>query len=493
MYINTKQNQKIILKFMEIKLFAKRISILFLLILAITTNMIYAQNTDIISGRVSSSIGEPMIGASVMVKGTTNGTITDLDGNFKVEASSTATLIISYVGYVTQEVQIAGRKAVNITLKEDTGLLEEIVVVGFGTQKKVNLTGAVGLADAESLKERPVLNATQALQGLVPGLQITQTNGTLGDTPTINIRGTGTIGEGSSGSPLILIDGMEGDLNMINPQDIASVSVLKDAASSSIYGSRAPFGVILITTKTGSKDKISINYNNSFRWASPIKMMKMMNSVNFASFLNDAMTNSGRSPQFVLDHVNRMEDYMNAVPCGPGQRRKVDGTIIYAIDPDVNGQWLDGYANGIDNVNIFDEIYKGTTFNQEHNFSASGGNDRINYYVSFNYMHQDGFMKIGNDDLKRYNTTTKLNITLTDWLKLNLSTRFTRQDYEHPFFMDNWEYYELVGRSSWPNIPLYDRNGYYFNAPSVPLKLAEQGRKQEATNRQSVSAGRIYD
>ena len=482
MYINTKQNQKIILKFMEIKLFAKRISILFLLILAITTNMIYAQNTDIISGRVSSSIGEPMIGASVMVKGTTNGTITDLDGNFKVEASSTATLIISYVGYVTQEVQIAGRKAVNITLKEDTGLLEEIVVVGFGTQKKVNLTGAVGLADAESLKERPVLNATQALQGLVPGLQITQTNGTLGDTPTINIRGTGTIGEGSSGSPLILIDGMEGDLNMINPQDIASVSVLKDAASSSIYGSRAPFGVILITTKTGSKDKISINYNNSFRWASPIKMMKMMNSVNFASFLNDAMTNSGRSPQFVLDHVNRMEDYMNAVPCGPGQRRKVDGTIIYAIDPDVNGQWLDGYANGIDNVNIFDEIYKGTTFNQEHNFSASGGNDRINYYVSFNYMHQDGFMKIGNDDLKRYNTTTKLNITLTDWLKLNLSTRFTRQDYEHPFFMDNWEYYELVGRSSWPNIPLYDRNGYYFNAPSVPLKLAEQGSKMRQTD-----------
>ena len=472
MYINTKQNQKIILKFMEIKLFAKRISILFLLILAITTNMIYAQNTDIISGRVSSSIGEPMIGASVMVKGTTNGTITDLDGNFKVEASSTATLIISYVGYVTQEVQIAGRKAVNITLKEDTGLLEEIVVVGFGTQKKVNLTGAVGLADAESLKERPVLNATQALQGLVPGLQITQTNGTLGDTPTINIRGTGTIGEGSSGSPLILIDGMEGDLNMINPQDIASVSVLKDA----------PFGVILITTKTGSKDKISINYNNSFRWASPIKMMKMMNSVNFASFLNDAMTNSGRSPQFVLDHVNRMEDYMNAVPCGPGQRRKVDGTIIYAIDPDVNGQWLDGYANGIDNVNIFDEIYKGTTFNQEHNFSASGGNDRINYYVSFNYMHQDGFMKIGNDDLKRYNTTTKLNITLTDWLKLNLSTRFTRQDYEHPFFMDNWEYYELVGRSSWPNIPLYDRNGYYFNAPSVPLKLAEQGSKMRQTD-----------
>ena len=478
---------------MGIKLFAKHISILFFVILVITTNMIYAQNTTNISGKISSSIGEPMIGASIMVKGTTNGTITDIDGNFRIEASPTATLIISYVGYVTQEVQIADRKSVNIILKEDTGLLEEIVVVGFGTQKKVNLTGAVGLADAENLKDRPVLNAAQALQGLVPGLQITQTNGTLGDTPTINIRGTGTVGEGSSGSPLILIDGMEGDLNMINPQDIASISVLKDAASSSIYGSRAPFGVVLITTKNGSIDKISINYNNSFRWSSPIKMMDMMNSVDFASFLNDAMTNSGRSPQFVLDHVNRMKDYLNAIPCGPGQRRKADGSIIYAIEPDVNGQWLDGYANGIDNVNIFNEIYKGTTFNQEHNFSASGGNDKLNYYVSFNYLHQDGFMKIGNDDLKRYNTTTKLNITLTDWLKLNLSTRFARQDYKHPFFMDNWEYYELVGRSSWPNIPLYDRNGYYFNSPSIPLKLAEQGSKMRQADNLYQQVGFVIE
>ncbi|WP_308777705.1 TonB-dependent receptor [uncultured Bacteroides sp.] len=442
------------------------------------------QQSAEIKGRIVDQNGEAIIGATVRESGTSNGTISDFDGNFTLNvASASASLEISYIGYETQTVKATPGKVLLVTLRESSQVLDEVVVVGFGTQKKVNLTGAVGLTDAESLKERPVLNATQALQGLVPGLQITQSNGTLGDTPTINIRGTGTIGEGSSGSPLILIDGMEGDLNMINPQDIASVSVLKDAASSSIYGSRAPFGVILITTKSGGKGKVSINYNNSFRWSSPIKMMEMMNSVDFASFLNDAMTNSGRSPQFTLDHVNRMKDYMNATPVGPGTRRKADGSLIYAIDPDANGQWLDGYANGIDDVNIFDEIYKGTTFNQEHNFSASGGSDKLNYYVSFNYLHQDGLMKIGDDDLKRYNATAKFNMTLTNWLKLNLSMRFSRQDYKHPFFMDNWEYYELVGRSSWPNIPLYDRNGYYFNAPSVPLKLAEQGSKyQQADN-----------
>lgn len=449
---------------------------------------------QVIKGRVTDDTGEPVIGATVTEDGNaSNGTITDINGDFTIEITVGNELNVSYIGYKQVQITPTNGQALSVTLKEDTQTLDEVVVVGFGTQKKINLTGAIGITDSESLKERPVLNATQALQGLIPGLQITQSNGTLGDTPTINIRGTGTIGEGSSGSPLILIDGMEGDLNMVNPQDIATVSVLKDAASSSIYGSRAPFGVILITTKSGSKSKISINYNNSFRWSTPIKMMEMMNSVDFASFLNDAMTNSGRSPQFTLDHVNRMKAYREATPCGPGQRMTADGTIIYAIEPNSDGQWLDGYANGIDDVNIFDEIYKGTTFNQEHNFSASGGNDQLNYYVSFNYLHQDGFMKIGDDDLKRYNGTAKFNMTLTNWLKLNLSLRFTRQNYKYPFAMDNWEYYENIGRSSWPNIPLYDRNGYYFNAPSMPLKLADQGSKIRQTDNLYQQVGLVLE
>ncbi len=176
-------------------------------------------------------------------------------------------------------------------MKEDTEILNEVVVVGFGTQKKVNLTGSVGVAEAKELESRPVMNATQALQGLIPGLQISTNTGEMDKNMSINIRGTGTIGDGSSGSPLVLIDGMEGDLNSVNPQDIENISVLKDAAAASIYGSRAPFGVILITTKEGKTGKMSINYNNSFRISNPINLPKMMDSYTFANFFNSASLN----------------------------------------------------------------------------------------------------------------------------------------------------------------------------------------------------------
>ena len=224
------------------------------------------QQTQVV-GVVNDAMG-PVIGASVLEKGTTNGTITDFDGRFILNVKSGATLVISYIGYKSQEVKVVPGKEINVLLVEDTETLDEVVVVGFGTQKKVNLTGAVGTVDSKALESRPVTNAAQALQGLVPGLQISQNSGSLESTPSINIRGVGTIGEGSSGSPLVLIDGMEGDLNTVNPQDIENVSVLKDAAASSIYGSRAPFGVILVTTKSGKAGKTQINYNNSFRWNS---------------------------------------------------------------------------------------------------------------------------------------------------------------------------------------------------------------------------------
>ena len=167
---------------------------------------------------VKDANGEPVIGANVTVKGQSIGTITDIDGRFVLDAPKDAVLQITYIGYVSQEVKVFGKKELNVVLKEDTETLDEVVVVGFGTQKKVNLTGAVGLATAKELESRPVTSATQALQGLVPGLQISTSTGELDKTADISIRGTGTIGEGSSGAPLILIDGMEGDLNTVNPQ-----------------------------------------------------------------------------------------------------------------------------------------------------------------------------------------------------------------------------------------------------------------------------------
>lgn len=184
------------------------------------------QEQNKVTGIVKDANGEPVIGANVTVKGQSIGTITDIDGRFVLDAPKEAVLQITYIGYVSQEVKVFGKKELNVVLKEDTETLDEVVVVGFGTQKKVNLTGAVGLATAKELESRPVTSATQALQGLVPGLQISTSTGELDKTADISIRGTGTIGEGSSGAPLILIDGMEGDLNTVNPQDIENISVL---------------------------------------------------------------------------------------------------------------------------------------------------------------------------------------------------------------------------------------------------------------------------
>lgn len=440
------------------------------------------QNKITVSGTVRDASGESVIGASVLEKGTTNGTVTDLDGNFSLSVSEGAILEISFIGYKTQEVKVQPGQTVNITLKEDTEVLDEVVVVGFGTQKKVNLTGSVSVVSSEDIAQRPVTNATQALQGVVPGLQITQTNGSLEDTPSINVRGTTTIGQGTSGSPLVLIDGMEGNLNSVNPQDIASISVLKDAAASSIYGSRAPFGVILVTTKSGSTEgKTTINYNNSFRWGTPMNMNHMMNSVDFASWMNDTFTNGGSGVYFTPERMEQIVGYHNATPYGPGQRIAEDGTILYSLGAGSNGQWLDGYANGIDDIDWYDVIYKKWTFSQEHNFSVNGGTKKLNYYASFNYLDQGGFMNLGEEGLERYNATAKIGSELTEWLRFNYTMRFTREDYKRPSTLTSSLYSDMA-RQGWPILPLYDRNGYYYSSPSPALGLAEGGVDKKQTD-----------
>lgn len=306
-----------------------------------------------VTGRVVDANGEPVIGATIKEQGTANGTITDFDGNFALDVADNAMIEVSYIGYKSQELKAVAGKTLSVTLREDTEMLDEVVVVGFGTQKKVNLTGAVGVADAEVLESRPVTSATQALQGLVPGLQITTNTGEMDKSMNINIRGTGTIGEGSSGSPLVLIDGMEGDINSVNPQDIENVSVLKDAAASSIYGSRAPFGVILVTTKKGKSGKTSINYNNSFRISSPINLPQMMDSYTFANYFNSASrNNNGGGNVFKDETMQRMLDYQSGID--------TDGILASS-----NGQWgkpdYDPFTTAYANTDWFREIYKNNT------------------------------------------------------------------------------------------------------------------------------------
>ena len=225
------------------------------------------QSNSLMKGVVVDAAGEPVIGASVVEQGTTRGTVTDIDGRFELSAAANATLRISYIGYKTADVAAAPNT--KVVLEDDNALLDELVVVGYGRQKKVNLTGAVANIDLDrTLASRPELDVAKALQGAVPGLSIVNSNGDIDSQPSVRIRGLGTLSNGQSSSPLIVVDGVPtDDLSMINANDIASISVLKDAASSSIYGSRAAFGVILITTKQADKgDRVQLKYNGYFAW-----------------------------------------------------------------------------------------------------------------------------------------------------------------------------------------------------------------------------------
>ena len=259
-------------------------------------------------GTVKEPSGEPVIGATVSVKGQQGGTISDINGYFVLDGVKRGQIIrISYVGYEPLEIVWKGTP-VDVTLKENSKVLNEVVVVGYGTQKKVNVTGAVSMVNKDVLENRPVVSVTQALQGEVPGLNLSVGNygGSLEGSMNINVRGTGTIGSGSTSSPLVLVDGVEGDLTAINPNDVESISVLKDAASSSIYGSRAAFGVILVTTKSGKAGKVHVSYSGNVRFNHGIGIPEMANSVEFANMFNAANTNAGGSVIFTDSQIKNM-------------------------------------------------------------------------------------------------------------------------------------------------------------------------------------------
>lgn len=418
------------------------------------------------SGVVLDQQGEPIIGAAVTEVGNPNNGIgTDYDGNFTLKVKPGAKLRITYVGCKPIEVEAGAN--MTITMQDDNNLLDEIVVVGFGTQKKVNLTGSVSVADQKALSERPVNSAAQALQGVVPGLQITTSNGSLETNPSINIRGTGTIGEGSSGSPLILIDGMEGDINTINPQDIESISVLKDAAAASIYGSRAPFGVILIKTKSGGDGRVSVNYNNSFRFSNLINMAHTMDSYTFANYFNYGCENTaGWGPHFSSEWVGRILNYQLG--------KFKDSTIP-------NGTHWGDYDRANDNIDWYGTVYKKSNFSQEHNLSVSGGTEKIHYYFSANFLNQPGMIAWGKEGLKRYNLTGKFSADLFKWLNFSFSTRWTRSDYIRPATLTD-NLYQVLGRQGWPVLPLYDPNGHLFDAPSPVNGLLNGGSDKTQTD-----------
>ncbi len=416
-------------------------------LMCLNVSNLWAQETMSVSGVVVDELLEPLIGVTVLVEGTSTGTITDFDGKYLINnVEKGKTLVFSYIGYQTIKIE-ADKSVINVNMKDDSQNLDEVVVVGFGSQKKVNLTGSVAVADAETFAERPVTTATQALQGLVPGLNITSNTGNLGSNPSLNIRGTGTIGSGSNGSPLVLIDGIEGDINTLNPQDIETVSVLKDAASSSIYGSRAPFGVILITTKRGKSGKMTVNYNNSFRFSSQVNVPKAANSLAFANLINDAYTNNNKSPFFGLgenDDMWYIEQYMQ-------------GNLEHAVRPSTKNPELYNFTGqeAHDNIDWFDEVYDDSAFGQEHNLTVSGGSEDHQIYMSANYLNQGGFIALQKDRLNRYSTNLSASGNIFKFLKYNYNIKFLRRDYTEPYGADQLS----MASSAWPTTPKYDAHG----------------------------------
>lgn len=325
-----------------------------------------AQNATV-KGVVKDASGEPVIGASVKVKGsTTTGTVTNLDGDFSLNGVQKGqTLIITYIGCDPQEVKWTGQ-TLDIVLKDNSQSLNEVVVVGYGTQKKANLSGAVASVDGKVLENRPITNIGQGLQGVVPNLNVSVGSGAPGQSSSFNVRGNTSL---NGGSPLVLVDNVQMDANLVNPDDIESISVLKDAASSAIYGARAAYGVILITTKKGKRsDKPVVSLSATGYWQNPTKSFHNVNSLKYLEMMDEAYQNDGGSGHKLNPLV-----YEYAKKYAEGTWKE---PVFYDPAYDQNKY---GYCG---NTDWWDELYK-TSFSQIYTANISGGSDRTTYYASF--------------------------------------------------------------------------------------------------------------
>ena len=394
---------------------------------------VYQQTRILVSGRILDSSGQPVPGASVIEKGTTNGVDTDIDGKFAISVKSGSSLEVSCIGYET--VSVAASENLSVTLREDTQFLDEVVVVGFGTQKKVNMTGSVAAVDVDkAFGSKPITDVSKGLQGVVPGLSITYNSNDLNASPTMKIRGTGSIN--GDNTPLILLDGVEvPDLSFVNPDNIKSISVLKDAASASIYGSRAAWGVVLITSKDGSavKDKVSITYSNNFSWNQPIGL-----------------------PKYITDKegvLAQLEEGMLAQKNVDGSRIEAFGMYYDTIGKGIT-TWFDKYSGNLSNpvykygedyefiegtpyyYRVSDpnkEIFK-TSFSQTHNLSVTGNTGKTNYNIGLGYTMNDGTLKAAKkNDVKRYNLNLSTNTQVKNWLNIGTKVMYVEKEYEYPY------------------------------------------------------------
>lgn len=378
-----------------------------------------------VSGKVKDIHDNPLVNVTVKEEGSEAVTMTNSNGVFELKVDKLpAVLKFSLLGYQQHEQSITRSSDIEVLLLEAVEEVDEVVVVGYGTQKKVNLTGAVDQITSEVFENRPITNVAQGLVGAVPNLNIQMLDGKPTQSPDFNIRGTTSIGQG--GSALVLIDGVEGDPMMLNPNDVESISVLKDAASASIYGARAAFGVVLITTKSASEGRTSLTYSANVSVKSPTTVPdNITESYPWAQGFSDAWSNwndSGNTPTAINKTLPFSPSYLAEI-----KRRWEDPSLSrIEVDPST-GEYMYYYS-----TDWYKELYKNNFMSQDHNLSISGGNDKTVFYLSGRYNGQDGLFKYNSDDYSMYNLRAKGAINLTSWLKVDNNTEYSKMEYFQP-------------------------------------------------------------
>jgi len=453
-----------------------------------------------VTGTVTSaSTGETLPGVSIAIKGTVTGVISNASGVFSISVeNSDAVLIFSYVSHITQEIAVGNQTIIDVVLQEDVFGLEEVVVVGYGTQKKINLTGAVDVInDEEIFTNRSAENVGQVLQGVSPNLNnsLSDEGGEPGAGNSWNIRGIGSL-EGNS-SPLILVDGVEMDVNTLDPSSIESVSVLKDAASAAIYGSRAPFGVILIQTKHGKKGSgFKVNYNNNFGFASPLRLPHFVDSEKFATAFNQAQDNSNLAPKFSDEQMDRIRAHM-------------DGTYLPQHDTaNTEGNMWSGRHNGNANIDWMDKYYRKNSPRQKHTLSLEGGSEKTQYFVSTGFFQNEGLYNVGYDSYKRFNLLSNVTSQVTDWMRLDFKTKFSQEQTDYPVGElgqdvdrtpeeDRGETF-LEMKSFWPTTPKYNYGvdeSDHLHAISNPIyrSMESAGRNTTTSNDSWITIGTVLE
>lgn len=444
---------------------------------------LFAQEQRSIKGTVLSADNKnPLSGVTVSVKNTLTATQTDAAGNFEITARTGQTLQFSYVGFTIQEIAVGETNTISVSLSRQEETLSDVVVVGYGTQRKANLTGAVTTVDVEkTFGSKPLHDPTKALQGVVPGLTIQYGDGGLTTGAAINIRGIGSVNGASR--PLLLVDNVETpDLSIINPNDIESISVLKDAASTSIYGARAAFGVVLIKTRSGKRNqKMTVNYNNNFSFNTPTVLPDFADPVPELQGLNEAGIRAGTSsPETFGMNLAKLRD--GIINWKENFEGKNGHEMVRGEDWDIDP--VDGRAYFFKVWDPKKEMLNKFTFSQQHNISIQGGSEKIGYFLSGGYSHDGGIFKLNPDAVEKYSITAGINASPTKWLDISVKTLNRNFSYDFPFFyQDYWLFFWRWGSY----FPYGTNDGNYFRTNSAYLDQA--GKSNITSNYQRIDLG----